>query len=70
VSFKNNIHNATCLLPFDQEANPIEAIYMFPVEEEAAVVNFTAEVDGRTIKTEVRKREDAEAAYDKAMQVR
>jgi hypothetical protein len=43
---------------------------MFPVEEEAAVVNFIAEVDGRTIKTEVRKKEEAKAAYDKAMQVR
>ncbi len=49
--------------------NPIEAIYMFPIEEEAAVVNFTAEVEGRTIKTEVRKKEEAKAAYDKAMQV-
>ena len=52
-----------------QETNPIEAIYMFPIEEEAAVVNFTAEVDGRTIKTEVREKEEAKAAYDKAMQV-
>ena len=43
---------------------------MFPIEEEAAVVNFTAELDGRTIKTEVRKKEEATAAYDKAMQVR
>ncbi len=43
---------------------------MFPVEEEAAVVDFTAEVDGRTIKTEVRKKEEAKAAYDKAMLVR
>jgi hypothetical protein len=43
---------------------------MFPIEEEAAVVNFTAEVDSRTIKTEVRKKEEAKAAYDKAMQVR
>jgi len=42
---------------------------MFPIEEEAAVVNFTAEVEGRTIKTEVRKKEEAKAAYDKAMQV-
>jgi hypothetical protein len=42
---------------------------MFPVEEEAAVVNFTAEVDGRTIRTEVKKKEEARADYDKAMQV-
>ena len=42
---------------------------MFPIEEEAAVVNFTAEVDGRIIKTEVKKKEEAKAAYDKAMEV-
>jgi hypothetical protein len=33
------------------------------------VVNFTAEIDGRVIKTEVRKKEEAKAAYDKALQV-
>ena len=32
------------------EASPIEAIYYFPVEEEAAVVSFTAQLEGRTIK--------------------
>ena len=65
--FKNFLNSKTFFL---QETNPIEAIYMFPIEEEAAVVNFTAELDGRTIKTEVRKKEEAKAAYDKAMQVR
>ena len=42
---------------------------MFPVEEEAAVINFTAEVDGRTIKTQVKKKQEARAEYDKAMEV-
>jgi len=42
---------------------------MFPVEEEAAVINFTAEVDGRTIKTQVKKKEEARQEYDKAMEV-
>ena len=42
---------------------------MFPVEEEAAVINFTAEVDGRTIKTQVKKKEEARAEYDKAIEV-
>ena len=35
----------------NEEKKPIEAVYMFPVEEECAVVNFSAEVDGRIIKT-------------------
>jgi excinuclease UvrABC nuclease subunit len=54
----------------NEEKNPIEAVYMFPVEEEAAVINFTAEVDGRTIKTQVKKKEEARQEYDKAMEVR
>jgi len=32
---------------------------MFPIEEEAAVIDFCAEVDGRKIKTQVRKKEEA-----------
>lgn len=53
----------------NEEKKPIEAVYMFPVEEECAVVNFSAEVDGRIIKTQVKKKEEARAEYDKAMQV-
>ncbi len=33
----------------NREGRPIEAVYSFPVEEEAAVVEFLAEVDGRTV---------------------
>ena len=31
------------------EANPIEAVYMFPIEEDAAVISFEAEVNNRKI---------------------
>ena len=43
---------------------------MFPIEEEAAVVDFKAEIEDRVIKTQVKKKEEAKAAYDKAMQVK
>ena len=39
----------------NKEARPIECVYFFPVEEEAAVVNFTAELEGRSIKTQVKE---------------
>ena len=39
----------------NKEANPIECIYYFPVEEEAAVVDFTAELEGRSIKTQIKE---------------
>ena len=38
------------------ESNPIEAVYMFPIEEEAAVTSFEAEVDGRKIFTQVKEK--------------
>ena len=40
------------------ENNPIEAVYMFPIEEEAAVTSFEAEVDNRKIFTEVKEKEN------------
>ena len=47
----------------NRENRPIETVYMFPVEEESAVVELEAEIDGRTIKTEVKKREEAKQDY-------
>ena len=49
------------------ESNPIECIYNFPVEEAAAVVDFTAELDGRTIHTKVQEKSAARQEYREAM---
>lgn len=51
----------------NKEAGPIECIFFFPVEEEAAVINFTAELEGKTIKTEVKEMEEARNEYDSAV---
>ena len=48
----------------NRENRPIETVYFFPVEEESAVVELEAEIDGRTIKTEVKKREEANQEYN------
>ena len=37
----------------NKEENPIECEYFFPIEEEAAVVGFKAEVDGRILVSQV-----------------
>ena len=50
------------------ESNPIEAIYVFPVEEEAAVISFEAEVDNRKILTQIKEKQEARNDYDEAMQ--
>ena len=49
------------------EAAPIECLYHFPVEEEAAVTDFTAQLEGRTIRTEVKEKVEARADYDRAV---
>ena len=52
------------------EPNPIETIYMFPVEEEAAIVSFEAEVDDRKIVTKVKEKQEARNDYDEAIRDR
>ena len=47
--------------------NPIEAIYVFPLDEEAAVCGFQATIDGRTIIAEVQEKQEARDTYDDAI---
>jgi Ca-activated chloride channel family protein len=49
------------------EAQPIEAVYVFPLDEGAAVCGFEAVIDGVRIVGEVKEREEAFRAYDDAM---
>jgi Ca-activated chloride channel family protein len=52
----------------NRETTPIEAIYVFPLDEGAAVHGFEAVVDGALIVGEVKEREDAFARYDEALE--
>ncbi len=51
----------------NQEAEPIEATYLFPLEDEAAVVGFRVETGGRVLVGEVQEREQAFRTYDDAL---
>ena len=51
----------------NQERNPIECIYNFPVEEDAAVVDFSAELEGRSFKTYVKEKTAARKEYQHAV---
>lgn len=51
----------------NQEKNPIEVVYMFPIEESAAVTKFEAEVDNRTIVTDVKSKNEAINEYNKSI---
>ena len=54
----------------NEESNPIEAVYFFPVEEEAAVISFEAQVDDRKISTLIKEKEQARKDFDEAVQNR
>jgi Ca-activated chloride channel family protein len=49
------------------EAVPIEAVYVFPLEEGAAVCGFEAIIDGLHVVGEVQEREKAFEKYDEAL---
>ncbi|HSD29456.1 MAG TPA: VIT and VWA domain-containing protein, partial [Vicinamibacteria bacterium] len=49
------------------ENQPIEAVYVFPLDEAAAVCGFEAEIDGRRVVARVEERDKAFEAYDDAL---
>lgn len=51
----------------NKDDNPIEAIYIFPLDEQAAVCAFQATIDGRTIVAEVQEKQEARDTYDDAI---
>jgi Ca-activated chloride channel homolog len=46
--------------------NAIEAVYTFPLPQDAAVDDMTIQVGGRTIRSVIKRREEARAIYEKA----
>ena len=52
----------------NREAQPIEAVYVFPLDEGAAVCGFEAIIDGTLVVGEVKERDEAFRMYDDAME--
>ena len=52
----------------NREDNPIEAVYVFPLDEGAALCGFEAIIDGTLVVGEVKEREAAFKMYDEAME--
>jgi Ca-activated chloride channel homolog len=52
----------------NRESTPVEAVYVFPLDEGAAVCGFEAIVDDTVVVGEVREREEAFRMYDDAME--
>ncbi len=49
-------------------ADPLEAIYVFPLPDEAAVDDMEIKIGDRIIKGNIKKREEAQAIYEQAKQ--
>jgi len=52
----------------NRETVPIEAVYVFPLDEGAAVCGFEALIDGTLVVGEVKERDEAFRMYDEAME--
>ncbi len=52
----------------NEEKQPVEAVYKFPLPEGAAICRFTARIDGREITGEIEGRDKAFEIYDKALE--
>ncbi len=72
VSARAEIRDYACRLVLSQrfrndEAQPIEAVYKFPLDEGTALCGFEVEIDGRVVRGHVKEREKAFEEYDEAL---
>lgn len=51
----------------NEESSPVEAVYVFPLEEGAAVCGFAARIGEREVRGRVEERDEAFEVYDDAM---
>ncbi|CAF2933261.1 unnamed protein product [Rotaria sp. Silwood2] len=47
---------------------PIEAVYCFPIEEQAAIYSFIAQIDDREIVAQLKEKKEAQKEYSDALQ--
>ncbi|CAF4321362.1 unnamed protein product, partial [Rotaria sordida] len=52
----------------NDEAIPIEAVYCFPIEEQAAIYAFVARIDNREIVAELKEKKEAQKDYTEALE--
>lgn len=72
IHIKSKLHGftdeVTANLVYSNESDsPIEAIYIFPLDEEAVVCGFQVTINGRTIVAEIQEKQEARDTYDDAI---
>uniref|UniRef100_A0A8C5WZ30 von Willebrand factor A domain-containing protein 5A-like n=1 Tax=Laticauda laticaudata TaxID=8630 RepID=A0A8C5WZ30_LATLA len=51
----------------NEEKNPVEATFVFPLDDEVAVYAFEGLIDGKRIEAQIREKKQAEQEYDDAL---
>ncbi|XP_029436856.1 von Willebrand factor A domain-containing protein 5A-like isoform X2 [Rhinatrema bivittatum] len=51
----------------NEEENPLEAVFVFPMDNESAVYSFEALVDGKRIVAEIQEKKEAHQTYEDAL---
>ncbi|CAF3924382.1 unnamed protein product, partial [Rotaria sp. Silwood1] len=51
----------------NDETKPIEAVYCFPIEEQAAIYSFIARIDDREIVAQLKEKKEAQREYNDAI---
>ncbi|XP_055970809.1 von Willebrand factor A domain-containing protein 5A-like [Sorex fumeus] len=68
VSILEFVADVSATLNYEnEEAVPVEAFFVFPMDEDSAVYSFEALVNGRTIVAELRDKEKAHSEYEDAL---
>ncbi|KAK6467763.1 von Willebrand factor A domain-containing protein 5A-like [Huso huso] len=51
----------------NSESSPVEAVFVFPMEEDSSVYDFHAEIGGVKIQAEIQEKQEARDTYDDAL---
>ncbi|XP_072468964.1 von Willebrand factor A domain-containing protein 5A-like isoform X1 [Notamacropus eugenii] len=68
VSIREFVADVSATLDYkNEEADPVEAFFVFPMDEDSAVYSFQALVDGKSIVAEIQEKQQAQENYEKAI---
>ncbi|CAF0897560.1 unnamed protein product [Adineta steineri] len=73
VNIEGKIHSFAADVTIKQifrndESTSIEAVYCFPIEEQAAIYSFIAQIDDREIEAKLKEKKEAQKQYNDALQ--
>ncbi|XP_069069490.1 von Willebrand factor A domain-containing protein 5A isoform X2 [Pleurodeles waltl] len=68
VQVKGFVADVSATLTYkNEEQNPLEAVFVFPMDDDSAVYNFEAMVDGKRIVAEIQEKKQAQETYADAI---